>query len=84
MFPSTALQPTDLSGTVPCTAAVNTSVPPVVVEVDAGETVTDVTVGVGVGFGGGLVTVTVAEADLVGSATLVAVTESVPAFAGAV
>ena len=49
-----------------------------VVEVDNGETVTEVTVPLGV-----VVTVTVAEADLVGSATLVAVTFPVPELAGA-
>ena len=49
-----------------------------VVEVDDGETVTEVTVPLGV-----VVTVTVAEADLVGSATLVAVTFPVPELAGA-
>jgi hypothetical protein len=35
-------------------------------------------------FTGAAVTVTLAEADLVASATLVAVTVSIPAFAGAV
>lgn len=41
-------------------------------------------VGVGVGGGGAAVTVTVAEADLVGSALLVAVIVAVPGLAGAV
>jgi hypothetical protein len=59
--------------------------PPVVTLPDVGEIVIDVTVGVGVGFGAGAaVTVTEALPDLLGSATLVAVTVSVPAFAGAV
>jgi hypothetical protein len=60
-------------------------VPPVVVEPDAGETVTELTDGLGgAGPGVGAVTVTTAEAVLVGSALLIAVTVSVPAFAGAV
>jgi hypothetical protein len=52
----------------------------VVVDVDAGEIVTEFTTG----GGGGAVTFTVAEPDFVVSATLVAVTVSVPAVAGAV
>ena len=54
--------------------------PPVLTDVEVGETVTDVTTG----LTGADVTVTLAEPDLLGSATLVAVTVSVPAFAGAV
>jgi hypothetical protein len=50
------------------------------VDVDAGEIVTEFTTG----GGGGAVTLTVAEPDFVVSATLVAVTVSVPAVAGAV
>ena len=49
-------------------------------EVVAGEIVTELTVEPG----GVVVTVTTAEADLVASATLVAVTVAVPAVAGAV
>jgi hypothetical protein len=66
---------------VPATLAVKVSVPPVADAAVEGDTVTDVTVGAG---GGGAVTVTLAVSDLVGSATLVAVTVSVPALAGAV
>jgi hypothetical protein len=59
--------------------AVNETVLPVVEEVVAGDTVTEVT--------GGVVdpaTVTTPEADLVGSATLVAVTVTVAEVTGAV
>src|SRR5215468_7083743 len=80
MLPRAAFQLTDLSVTVPCTVAANCSAPPVVVEPDAGDTVTDVTDG----LGGAAVTVTVADANFVGSALLVAVTVSVPVFEGAV
>ena len=83
MLPSEAFQVTDLSETVPCTLAANCAVAPVLAEVDAGDTVTEVTTGLG-GGGGAAVTLTEAEADLVGSAALVTVTVSVPAFAGAV
>lgn len=71
-----AFQVTDLSETVPFTVTLKVSVLPVVVEVVAGDTVTEVMVGA--------VTVTVAEADFVVSATLVAVTVSVPVADGAV
>jgi hypothetical protein len=81
MLPKEAFQVTALSELVPCTLAVNCSVPPVAADVEAGDTVTEVTVGFG---GSAAVTVTVAEADFVGSATLVAVTVAVPALAGAV
>jgi hypothetical protein len=64
--------------------AVNGSVPPVTEEADAGETVTEVTDGVGGAGAGVVVTITVAEANLVGSATLVAVTLPVLEFDGAV
>src|ERR1700730_13318289 len=83
MVPNEAFQVTDLPETVPCTLAVNCSVPPVLAEVEAGDTVTEVTTGFG-GGGGAVVTVTCAEAALVGSAVLVWVTGSGPAFAGAV
>ena len=58
---------------VPLTVAVNCCVPPVKREADVGLTLTETSV-----------TVTVAEADLVVSATLVAVTVNVPAAPGAV
>jgi hypothetical protein len=80
MVPNKAFQVTDVSETVPCTLAVSCSAPLVATEVEAGETVTEVTAG----LVGAVVTVTTALADLVGSAALVAVTVSVPAFAGAV
>jgi len=83
MLPSAAFQVTLLSEAVPCTLALNCRVVPSVVEVEAGDTVTDVIVGFGVGAGAA-VTITTAEADLVVSATLVAVTVAVPALAGAV
>jgi hypothetical protein len=69
---------------VPSTVAVKGSVPPVKEEAVAGEIVTDVTGGLG-GWGAGAdVTVSVAKANLVGSATLVAVTRPLPVVAGAV
>jgi hypothetical protein len=82
MVPSATFQVTDLSVVVPWTVAVNGIVPLVSEEAVAGETVTEVTTGAG--GGGAVVTVTVVEADLVVSATLVAVTVSVPGVAGAV
>jgi hypothetical protein len=78
MVPNAAFQVTDLLAAVPEIAEANCKVPPGVVEVDAGETATEFTTGVGAE------TVTVAEADWVGSATLVALTVSVPAVDGAV
>ena len=60
----------------PVTVAVNCCVPPVSSTAETGEMDTATT--------GGVVTVTVAEADLVLLAWLVAVTEYVPALAGAV
>jgi hypothetical protein len=77
MVPKAAFQVTEVLEVVPLTVAVNGSVPLVVEEAEAGETVTEVTVG-------GELTVTVAEPDFVLSALLVAVTVSVPACAGAV
>jgi hypothetical protein len=60
-------------------------VPLVMDEAEDGEMVTEVTAGGSVGGGSGaLVTVTVADADLVGSALLVAVTLAVPVVVGAV
>lgn len=80
IVPNTADHDTDLSVTVPCTLAVNCSEPPVPIVVEAGEIVIVFTTGVAAA----VVTATLADADLVASATLVAVTMSVPGFAGAV
>lgn len=74
--PLEADQVTDLSATVPCTAAVNCCAASVRMLAVAGVTETEVTVGA--------LTVTVADADLVLSATLVAVTVTVAFVAGAV
>lgn len=83
--PNAAVQLTDLSVALPDTVALNCSVAPVVAVADAGEIVTDDTDGCdGGGLDGAAVTVTLAAPDLLVSATLVAVTVSVPAFAGAV
>lgn len=60
---------------LPVTPAVNVCVPPVNIEAETGEMVTETT---------GALTVTVAEADLVESAALVAVTVKLPAVLGAV
>ena len=90
MLPNEAFQVTDLLEVDPWTDAVKESVPPVADFAEAGEIVTEVTAGSGGGgFGlgfdpGAAVTVTGADADRVGSATLVAVTTPVPAEAGAV
>lgn len=65
---------------MPCTVDANCNVPPVVAFAVVGEMAIEVTVR----FGLAAVTVTLLEADLVASATLVAVTISIPAFAGAV
>lgn len=74
--PEDADQVTDLSVTVPCTVAVSCNVAAVRIDPVAGVTVIDVAVGA--------LTVMVADAVLVGSATLVAVTVAVPAVAPAV
>ena len=79
-MPNTADHDTDLSVTVPCTLAVNCSEPLVPIVVEAGEIVIAFTTGVAAA----VVTVTLADADLVASAALVAVTMSVPGLAGAV
>ena len=81
MAPSAAFHVTLLFVTVPATTAEKVVLPPACSDIAAGDTVTEVTLG---GGGGGAVTVTLDVSDLVGSATLVAVTVSVPAFAGAV
>lgn len=79
IVPADAFQLTDLFDALPCTVAVNCAVPPVVTEELAGVTETEVTP-----VAAPVVTVIVAEADLVASATLVAVTVAEPAAAGAV
>lgn len=87
MLPEDVLQMTALSGVVPCTAAEKRTEPPVVVVVLVGEIVIPVTVGPGADGELGVdaaTTVTTADANLVGSATLVAVTVPVVAAAGAV
>jgi len=67
----------DWPAVVPMTVAANETVPPVVVDADAGEIETEMT-------GGPDVTVTVAVFDLVVSATAFAITWYVPTVAGAV
>jgi len=74
MLPPLADHVTDVL-LLPVTLAVNCCVPLVSMEAETGEIVTPTT---------GALTVTVAEADLVVSATLVAVTVNVPALPGAV
>lgn len=76
MTPEVVDHAIDLLVTVPCTEAVNCSDAPVRMLAVLGETVIEVTVGT--------LTVIVADADLFGSATLVALTVAVPAFAEAV
>jgi hypothetical protein len=83
MLPSIAFQVTEAFDAVPCTAALNCSVPPVTDEPAVGDTVTEVTPVMDDGPDP-VDTVTVAVADLVGSATLVAVIVPVPCIAGAV
>jgi hypothetical protein len=85
MVPSSAAHVTAVFATVPCTVAENCSVPLVVTEAEEGESVTEFTTGGAGGEGGaGTLIVMLAEADLVVSATLVAVTVAAPAVAGAV
>jgi hypothetical protein len=74
MLPPVADQVTDVL-LLPVTPAVNVCVPPINIEAETGEMVTETT---------GALTVTVAEADLVESAALVAVTVMLPALPGAV
>jgi hypothetical protein len=76
MLPSRARQATALFGVVPDTVAVNVTVPLTGALVEIGLILIELTVGDG---WGAVVIVTGAEADLVGSATLVAVTKPVPA-----
>ena len=75
MLPALAVQVT-AGLLLPVTVAVNCCVAPVISEAVAGAMETETTTGA--------VTVTVAAADLVGSATLVALTVKVPAVPGAV
>ena len=82
-MPRTELQVTDLLVVVPATVALNGRVPPVAELAVEGVTVTDDTDAPALGVAVE-VTVTVATADLVGSATLVAVTWATPDAAGAV
>ena len=89
MLPSEAFQVTDLLDVDPWTDAVKESVPLAADLAEVGEIVTEVTAGsggggFGLGLPGAAATVTGADADLVGSATLVAVTIPDPAVAGAV
>jgi hypothetical protein len=79
MEPRCAIQVTDLLVVLPCTLAENCRVPSVAIEGVLGETLTELTAGVDVAL-----MVTVAEADLVVSATLVAVMVAVPAADGPV
>jgi hypothetical protein len=79
IVPPVADQVTDLLVTVPSTVPVNCWVAPVRMEGAAGEMETELTTG-----GAGALTVIVAVADLVVSATLVAVIVAVPAVAAAV
>jgi hypothetical protein len=74
--PSAAFHVTFVLVLVPCTVALNCSEPPVAAEAVAGDTVTPVTVAA--------LTVTAAAPDFELSATLVAVTVSVPGLGGAV
>jgi len=69
---------------VPLTTAENESVPPAAVDALPGVIATEVTPDPLGGLIGAARTVTTADADLVGSATLVAVTVPVPADVGAV
>jgi hypothetical protein len=80
MVPRCAIQVTDLFVVLPWMLEENWSVPSVVTEVEAGETAMEATGG----FELGAEIVIVAEADLVVSATLVAVMVAEPAAAGAV
>jgi hypothetical protein len=84
IVPKAAFHVTALLLVEPCTLAENVSVPPVIDEAGEGKTVTEVTEGPGFVGVGVAVTVIVAAADFVLSATLVAVTTSVPVFLGAV
>lgn len=88
MLPLEVRQVTVLLLVEPVTIAANRIEPPTVADAVAGVIVTKVTSGSPDGLLGLLgvaaATVTTAEADLLGSSTLVAVTLPVPAVAGAV
>ena len=79
-MPKAAFQLSVLFDVVPCTVALNGSVPPVTEDADAGDMMTELTPPA---FGPA-VTVTVAIAVLLGSALLVTVIVTVPKFEGAV
>ena len=79
-MPKAAFQLSVLFDVVPCTVALNGSVPPVTEDADAGDMMTELTPPA---FGPA-VTVTVAVAVLLGSALLVTVIVTVPKFEGAV
>jgi hypothetical protein len=81
MLPLDADHVTDLFVVVPCTVAAKVSFPLVVVDAEAGEIVTELTIGAG---GAAAVTITLTAADFVASALLVAVIVAVPALAGAI
>ena len=83
MLPLEACHVTARLVVVPLTVAVSASVFPAVIDALAGETTTELTPDPGGTVLGGF-TVTTADADLLGSATLVAVTVPVPADVGAV
>jgi hypothetical protein len=78
IVPDEVFQATDLLEVVPWMAAVSCSVAPVTTEAAAGVSEIDETAGAVVAI------VTLAEADFVGSKTLVAVMVAEPVFAGAV
>ncbi len=80
IVPEVAVHLTLLSAAVPCTVAANWNVPLMVTWAIVGEMATELTTGLTVA----VVTVTLPVEDLVRSATLVAVTMSFPALAGAV
>jgi hypothetical protein len=78
IVPDEVFQVTDLLEVVPWMAAVSCSVAPVTTEAAAGVSEMDETAGAVAAI------VTLAEADFVGSKTLVAVMVAEPVFAGAV
>lgn len=84
MVPNEAFHVTALFVAVPSTVAVNVSLPFVSEVVETGEITTPLTAGFDGALDGAAVTSIVAVANLLGSAMLVAVTEAIPAVAGAV
>jgi len=77
--PEVAFHETDLSAADPCTTPVNCAVPPFGEDAEVGEIVTSVTPELAAET-----IVTVAVADLLASASLVALTVAVPGIGGAV